>query len=43
MRVKIQKVSTWSMVITAIVGALFLVISFWGNKEFHVLQTTTEQ
>lgn len=28
MRVKIQKVSTWSMVITAIVGALFLVISF---------------
>ena len=43
MRVKIQKVSTWSMEITAIVGALFLVISFWGNKEFHVLQTTTEQ
>ena len=40
---KIQKVSTWSMVITAIVGTLFLVISAMGNKEFHILQNATDQ
>ena len=42
-RVKIRKVSIWDMVITVVVGLLFFVISFWGNKEFHVLQTTTER
>ena len=42
-RVKIRRVSAWNMVVTIIVGLLFFVISFWGNKEFHVLQTTTEQ
>ena len=42
-RVKIRKVSIWDMVVTVVVGLLFFVISFWGNKEFHVLQTTTER
>ena len=42
-RVKIRKVSVWSMVITVVVGALFFVISSWTNREFRVLQTTTEQ
>ena len=42
-RVKIRKVSVWSMVITIAVGALFFVISSWTNREFRVLQTTTEQ
>ena len=31
------------MVITILVGALFFVISYWTNREFRVLQTTTEQ
>ena len=31
------------MVITIVVGALFFVISYWTNREFRVLQTTTEQ
>lgn len=31
------------MVITIAVGALFFVISSWTNREFRVLQTTTEQ
>ena len=31
------------MVITIAVGALFFVISYWTNREFRVLQTTTEQ
>lgn len=42
-RVKIRRVSAWSMVITITVGALFFVISSWTNREFRVLQTTTEQ
>ena len=42
-RVKIRRVSAWSMVLTIAVGALFFVISSWTNREFRVLQTTTEQ
>ena len=42
-RVKIRRVSVWSTVITIVVGALFFVISYWTNREFRVLQTTTEQ
>lgn len=33
----------WSMVLTIVVGVLFFVISSWTNREFRVLQTTTEQ
>lgn len=42
-RVKIRKVSAWSMGISVVVGILFFVISFWGNKEFHVLQVASER
>lgn len=42
-RVKIRRVSVWSMVITAAVGLLFFGISSWANREFRVLQTATEQ
>ena len=42
-RVKIRRVSMWSMVLTIVVGVLFFVISSWTNREFRVLQTTTEQ
>ena len=42
-RVKIRKVSAFDMVITIVVGILFFVIAYWGNKEFHALQDTTEQ
>ena len=42
-KIKIERVSTWSIVTTIIVAILFGFISFQSEKEFHVLQTTTEQ
>ncbi len=42
-RVKIRKVSTWYMVITIVVGILFAALSSLGNREFHILQTTSDQ
>lgn len=42
-RVKIKSVSKWNTMIAALVGVLFLAFSFWANKEFQVLQTTTEK
>ena len=42
-KIKIERVSTWSIIITIIVATLFGFISFQSEKEFHVLQTTTEQ
>ena len=31
------------MAIAVLVGVLFLIISSMGNKQFHVLQSATEQ
>ena len=42
-RIRIRNVSIWSMIAAVIVGLLFLVISYWSNQEFHVLETSTEQ
>ena len=42
-KIKIERVSNWSIIITIIVATLFGFISFQSKKEFHVLQTTTEQ
>ena len=42
-KIKIERVSTWSIITTIIVAILFGFISFQSEKEFHVLQTTTEQ
>lgn len=42
-KIKIEKVSTWSIITTIIVVILFGFISFQSEKEFHVLQTSTEQ
>ena len=42
-RIRIRNVSIWSMVVAVIVGLLFLVISYWSNREFHVLETSTDQ
>lgn len=42
-KIKIERVSTWSIVTTIIVAVLFGFISFQSEREFHVLQTTTEQ
>lgn len=42
-RIKIQKVSIWNMIVAVVVGCLFLVISYWSNQEFHVLETSTDQ
>lgn len=42
-RIKIKQVSVWSIGLTCILAVLFLLISFIGRKEFHVLQTTTNQ
>ncbi len=42
-KIKIERVNTWSIVITIIIAVLFGFISFQSEREFHVLQTTTEQ
>lgn len=42
-KIKIERVSTWSIITTIIVAILFGFISFQSEKEFHVIQTTTEQ
>lgn len=42
-KIKIERVSTWSIVTTIIIAILFGFISVQSEKEFHVLQTTTEQ
>lgn len=42
-KIKIQTVSAWNIGVTIGLAVLFAVISAQGNKEFRVLQTTTEQ
>ncbi len=42
-RVKIRKVCKWSMVATIVIGVLFIFVSVWANRQFHVLQTATDQ
>ena len=42
-KIKIRKVSSWSIGITIFVAALFLAISMLSEKEFTILHDTTEQ
>lgn len=42
-KIRIQRVSAWNIGVTAGLAVLFAIISIQGNKEFHVLQTSTEQ
>lgn len=42
-KIKIQRVSSWSIGITIVLAVIFFFISYEGNKEFHVLKTTTDQ
>ena len=42
-RVKIKSISKWNTVIAVVAGLLFILFSFWANKEFRVLQTATEK
>ncbi len=42
-RIQVRKVSIWNMIVAVIVGVLFLVISYWSNREFHVLELSTDQ
>lgn len=42
-KIQIQKVSTWSMAITVMLAVLFGFLSLEGEKEFHILENTTEQ
>lgn len=42
-KIKIQKVSSWSIGITIVLSLLFIIISVWGQKEFHIVQTTTDR
>ena len=41
-RLRIRRVTAWNIGATVVVGLMFFVISFWGNREFHVLQDATE-
>ena len=42
-KIKIQKVSSWSIGITIVLSVLFIIISVWGQKEFHIVQVTTDR
>lgn len=42
-KIKIERVSSWSIGITVVLALIFFFISYEGNKEFHVLKTTTDQ
>lgn len=42
-RIKIQKVSSWSIGITIFVAVLFVCISIMSEKEFSIVRRTTEQ
>lgn len=42
-KIKIQRISSWSIGITVVLALIFFFISYEGNKEFHVLKTTTDQ
>lgn len=42
-KIKIQKVSSWSIGITIFVAVLFVCISIMSEKEFTIVRTTTEQ
>lgn len=42
-KIRIQRVSAWSMGVTAGLAVLFAFISIQSNREFHALQTSTEQ
>ncbi len=42
-KIKIQRVSSWSIGVTVVLAIIFFFISYEGNKEFHVLKTTTDQ
>ena len=42
-RIKIRKVSAWTMGITVVLGIMFAIISYKSEKEFRTLRMTTEQ
>ena len=42
-KIKIQKVSIWSMGITVAIAVLYSFIVVQSEKEFHILETTTQQ
>lgn len=42
-KIKIRKISSWSIGITIVVAALFMAVSILSGREFAVLQDTTEQ
>ena len=42
-KIRIQRVSAWSIGITIVLAVLFAVISIEGDKEFHILEKTTNQ
>lgn len=42
-KIRIQRVSSWSMAVTIVVAVLFIIISVMGEKEFQILRNTTDQ
>ena len=42
-RIKIRKVSAWTLQVTLVLAVLFAVVSFRSEKEFKILRMTTEQ
>lgn len=42
-KIKIRKVSAWTMGITVVLAIMFAIISYKSEKEFRTLRMTTEQ
>ena len=42
-KIRIERVSTWSIAITIILAIIFVMISAFSEKEFQVLRSTTEE
>lgn len=42
-KIRIERVSTWSIVVTVVLAVIFILISAFSEKEFEVLRSTTEE
>ena len=42
-KIKIRKVSAWTLGVTLVLAMVFAIVSFQSEKEFKILRMTTEQ
>ena len=42
-KIRIQRVSTWSIIVTIVLAVIFAAVSVSSEKEFQVLRQTTDE